>query len=471
MEKKKSSRRLKSGVYTVVICAAMMLAVIGLNLVISLLPAQAMKLDTTADELYTFSQQTTQVVGGLKEDVTMYLIVEPGKEDSYIVNLLERYRQLSGHIAVRHINPLINPTFAAAYTDETVENNGVIVVSEKRSKVVQKADMYSYGFDYTYYTNATVFEGETRLTGAVSLVTGGEAGTLLVTSGHGEPELPEHIEEAAGSEGFIAKTSAIDADALKNADAVAVISPLTDITADEKNMLSEYLDGGGSLLLISGYSEKGLPNLYELMYSFGMEALPGVVIEGDGAHSISGYPFYLLPDITEHEITEPLLSSGADVLLPTAMALRETERHRGTLAVSPLLMTSEKAYRKEDPYNTQTFEQEDGDETGSFALGMAAEESFSGNNIKVVWFGSDMMADEQVDKLISGSNTDIIVNTLGWMCGRENSINVRAKSTITPYLTVTTSLKNTMTIVICAVLPAAALAAGIAIYVHRRRRK
>ena len=232
MEKKKSSRRLKSGVYTVVICAAMMLAVIGLNLVISLLPAQAMKLDTTADELYTFSQQTTQVVGGLKEDVTMYLIVEPGKEDSYIVNLLERYRQLSGHIAVRHINPLINPTFAAAYTDETVENNGVIVVSEKRSKVVQKADMYSYGFDYTYYTNATVFEGETRLTGAVSLVTGGEAGTLLVTSGHGEPELPEHIEEAAGSEGFIAKTSAIDADALKNADAVAVISPLTDITAD-----------------------------------------------------------------------------------------------------------------------------------------------------------------------------------------------------------------------------------------------
>jgi ABC-type uncharacterized transport system involved in gliding motility auxiliary subunit len=82
-----------------------------------------------------------------------------------------------------------------------------------------------------------------------------------------------------------------------------------------------------------------------------------------------------------------------------------------------------------------------------------------------------MMIIDQVDDIVSGSNTDMFVNTLGWMCEKDNSINVRAKSTLTSYLVVTTSFKNVMGTIITAVLPAAALIAGVIIYVRRRRRK
>jgi hypothetical protein len=57
------------------------------------------------------------------------------------------------------------------------------------------------------------------------------------------------------------------------------------------------------------------------------------------------------------------------------------------------------------------------------------------------------------------------------MCDKESSINVRAKSTLTSYLTITTSFKNVMGTVITVVLPVAALIAGVIIYVRRRRRK
>jgi ABC-type uncharacterized transport system involved in gliding motility auxiliary subunit len=102
---------------------------------------------------------------------------------------------------------------------------------------------------------------------------------------------------------------------------------------------------------------------------------------------------------------------------------------------------------------------------------MAAEEKYSGTDIKVAWSGSDMMILEQADDIVSGSNTDLFINTLGWMCGKTSSINVRAKSTLTSYLTVTTSFKDVMGVAITVVLPAAALIAGVVIYVRRRRRK
>ena len=473
MNMKKTSRRTQSGIYTLAISLVMIAAVVGLNLLVSLLPESAVKIDTTAEKLYTVSEQTEQVLAGLGEDVQLYLIVEPGKEDSYIVNLLGRYAQLSNHIKLNRINPLLHPTFTLNYTDETVENNGVIVASAGRSMLVQKSDMFEYGFDYTYYTNATVFNGERKLTGAIRYVTEETVPTVYLLGGHGEEALSDRLTDAIATENIDLKP--LDLLALDgvpdDASAVLILSPQADLSADEASALQNYLDQGGRLLLISGFRTEPPANLYALLSAFGMEPVQGVVIEGDTTHSISGYPYYLLPDLAEHDITDPLIASQADVVVPTAMGIRETASHRSSLVVSPLLVTSDKAYSKADPYGAQTFEREEGDLDGPFCVGMVAEEHFGDTNVKLAWFGSDMMVLDQADDIVSGSNTDLVVNTLGWMCQSENSVSVRAKSTITPYLTVTTALKNTMGAVITVLLPAAALAAGAAVYAMRRRRK
>ena len=213
-----------------------------------------------------------------------------------------------------------------------------------------------------------------------------------------------------------------------------------------------------------------MTNLYALMSAFGMEPVPGVIIEGDEAHSVSGYSFYLLPDIESHAITDPIIQDKASVLLPTAMGVRETD-HRSTLSVSPLLTTSEAAYSKPNAYTTETFDREAGDIDGPFSVAMASEEEFEDKDIRVVWFGSAMMLEDKADEIVSGANRDLFVNALGWMCDKESSVTVRAKSTLTSYLAVPTASRDIISTVIMIVLPLGALGAGVAIFVHRRRRK
>ncbi|MEA4940545.1 MAG: GldG family protein [Christensenella sp.] len=473
MKKPSISRRTQSGVYSLAISLVMIAVVIGLNLLFSLLPESAVKIDTTAERLYTVSEQTKQVLSGLSEDVSLYLIVEPGKEDNYVVNLLGRYAQLSDHIKLQMINPLLHPTFTAQYTDQTVENNGVIVYSAERSMLVQKNDMFEYGFDYTYYTNATVFNGERKITGAIGYVTQESVPAVYLLGGHGEAALSDRLSDAITTENFDQKSLdlRIAGSIPTDAAAVAIVSPQSDLSTEEATALQAYLDNGGRLLFISGYCAEPLTNLYAVLAAFGIEPVQGVVIEGDGAHSISGYAYYLLPTLQQHAITEPLIASGAEVVVPTAMGLSETASHRSTLRVTPLLTTSDKAYCKADPYATQTFDREADDKGGPFHVAMASEESFGDTNIRLVWIGSDQMILDPADDIVSGSNVDFVVNALGWMCDKEDSIQVRAKSTLTNYLTVTTALKNTMGAVITVLLPGAALAAGAAIYAHRRRRK
>lgn len=469
-EMRSGNRRLRNGLYSVLISVVMVMVVIGINLMVSVMPQQAVRIDTTAQGLYSLSEQTRSVLKELGEDIELYLIAEPGKEDDYTVHLLDRYADLSDHIRVQQINPLTNPLFTSAYTEETVENNSVIAVSAQRSKVVSSTDMYTYGFDYDYYTNATVFNGETLLTNAVRYVTDPEVPVIYLLTGHGEQPLPGALSDALTAENIDIRELNLLTENTVPEDALAVVlfSPASDITEQEKEELLSFSDKGGGLILVSGYSGEDRSNLYALTAAFGMEPEAGVILENDEKHSISGYAFYLLPDIGEHEITSPIAEAGQSILTPVVMGIREN-KHRSTLTVTPLLTTSEKAYLKADPDNTATYEMEEGDTAGKFCVAAASEEVYNDATIRMLWFASDMMFTEQADTIVSGSNTDLFINAVFWTANRNNDITVRAKSTMMPYLTVTTSFRNTMMVLTAVVLPLAAVIAGAVILIRRRR--
>ncbi len=472
MKKKKPSRQLTNGLYSIIISAVMIAAVVLINLIASALPASSMRIDTTKQGLFTVSDKTRSVTDALTEDVSLYLIAEPGKEDDYTETLLYRYAELTDRISVQHINPLTDPTFTARYTDETVEQNSIIAVCGERSLLVRQKELYSYGFDYDYYTNATLFDGESRLTGAIMYVTDPDIPAVYALSGHGEAELSDALKSAVTAENIELKTlELVTADSVP-ADAAAVIiaAPVSDISAREKELLTEYLDKGGRLLAYSSYTEADMTNFASLMETYGMRSVNGIIIEGDEAHSIAGYGYYLLPDIAEHDITAPLIENGLKVLTPTAAGIVETD-HRGTVEVTRLLTTSDKSYAKTGGYDIATYDMEEGDIPGPLCVGAASVEKFGDTEIRILWFGSSMMLDDSVDEVVSGGNSELFINSLDWLTGSESGIAVRSKSIMTPYLSVTGSQKTLLTVIMLVLLPGAALAAGIAVWVYRRRRK
>ena len=466
------SKRLTRGLYSLLLCVVVTAIVFGVNLLFSLLPQDKTKIDTTAQGIYTLSEQTKDVLGALSEDVELYLITEPGKEDEYTRRLLDSYADHTDKVRLQQINPLTNPLFASAYTDQTVENNSVIVASAKRSKVVLSTDMYTYGFDYVYYTYATVFNGESLLTNAIRYVTDPDVPVVYALTGHGEIAVSEALSGSVSNENIdVREWDLLSAGKIPDdAEAILIFSPTSDIAKEEKDLLTAFLDKGGDLILVSGYTGLAMENLYSLMAGCGMEPMTGVVIEGDDAYSLSGYAYYLLPDMEKEAINEPLIDAGRRVLVPAAMGIGEND-HRSSLSVRPLYTTSGEAYLKKDPEGTDNFAQEEGDIPGSYHVGMISEETHGEETSRTVWFASDMMFTAQVDELSSGTNASCFANALSYVTERSDGITVREKSTITPYLTITTAFKNTMLIVTAVLLPLACLLAGAWILIRRRRRQ
>ena len=176
---------LQGGSYSLVITAVVLALLIVVNILVSILPTPMTQYDISAAKLYSITSNTKVVVNALQEDVTIYWIVQSGKEDQIIENLLGKYESLSDHIQVVKKNPDVYPTFAQQYTDETAENNSLVVECGDRSRFISYDDIYLQEADMTTYSYNTSFDGEGAITSAIDYVVNEEQPQIYVLEGHG----------------------------------------------------------------------------------------------------------------------------------------------------------------------------------------------------------------------------------------------------------------------------------------------
>ena len=85
-----STRSFRVGGYSVAAAAIVLAIAVMVNVFAAALPASVTKFDTTANQLFTLSEQTEKLVGGLTDEVTVYWIVRSGQEEKYLESLLSR---------------------------------------------------------------------------------------------------------------------------------------------------------------------------------------------------------------------------------------------------------------------------------------------------------------------------------------------------------------------------------------------
>ncbi len=348
--------------------------------------------------------------------------------------------------------------------------NSVLVDSGGRYRLVGYDEIYvtDYSMDYySYsYTSTTTFNGENAITNAIHYVTSDDLPRIYVLSGHGESELSGDVTDMIRQDNMEFETlSLLSYDAVpEDAAAIIINAPSSDMGEDETDILIAYLKNGGSAVLMTDYIEEGkMTNLLRLTQAMGLNVQQGIVIEGDRNMRISRYPHYLLPDVASHEITDSLIEGGYYILTPIAQPLVETEG--STADITWLLTTSDSAYAKLDALNMTTAEKEDGDTDGPFHVGAVSE-----NGGKLVWISSGSMLNSNVDYTVAGANTNLVLNALNWMGGHEESISIRAKTMDEETLTVPASSASFWSVAMIGAIPAVLIAAGIIIYVRRKRR-
>ena len=466
-----SSKNIRKGSYSLGISVVVLAIAVVFNLVVGKLPAQYRNVDLSQTKLSTIGDTTKELVSALDQDVTIYQIVESGKENETIQKLLERYAGLSSHVKVETMDPVLHPNFVSEYTEDDLEDNSLIVVGEKRNKVIPYADMFESTVNYqTYQYETTGFDGEGQVTSAISYVTTDSLPIMYTITGHEEGDMTEDMKSAIEKENLEMKDLNLltEESVPDDADCVMLFSPQNDLSEEEADKLITYMENGGKAVIITSYLNKEMPNLQKVLNNYGIGTMEGVVLEADGQHYISGNPTYLVPNIGSSDALGDLSKANSYVLMPVAQAVEKLEDKRDTVTIESLLTTSDSAYVKTNVNGT--LEKEDGDAEGPFDVGVAVTESVDNGETKLIYLTSANLFSQQVDAMVSGNNVKLLANSVSWMCDQEQSVSIPSKSTQISYLTVTAASARMWGMVTIGLLPVLCLVLGGGIWFKRRKR-
>lgn len=468
MEKKNKNRiALKGGTYSLLVTLIVLAILIVVNVLASILPGNLTKYDISSTKLYSITSNTKAVVNALKKDVKIYWIVQADKEDDVIENLLEKYESLSDHIEVVKKNPDVYPTFTDKYTSEEVPNNSLIVECGDKNRYISYNDIYVTQTDATGYSSSSSFDGEGAITSAIDYVISDKLPKIYVLEGHGEAELPETFRKQIERENMQTESfSLLNEDKVpEDADAILIYAPTSDISAEEKEILADYVANGGKMMVAAGPTENGsLTNLYSLLSDYGVETTDGIVVEEDREHYAFQQPYILLPDLQSSDITDPLIEENYYAILPIAQGLTVKDTAG---RVTELLTTSDTAFSKKAGYNLETYEKEDGDTDGPFALAVSID---ADNDGQIVWFSSSLFLEEMYNSYSSGANLDMGMNALSSLVGERDAVSIRSKSLNYNYLTIDESTSSLLKTMMIGVFPLAFIVTGIVVIVRRRRK-
>lgn len=133
----------------------------------------------------------------------VYWIVQSGSEDATMEQVLAKYAEYS-HVTVTSVDPVVYPSFASQYTDETITNNSLLVVCGDRTMYIPYSDIWTYSDYSTYYyyyyyygeEYLDVFAGESQLTSAIGYVTSDDLPIMYILTGHGESGVSDDVLDA-----------------------------------------------------------------------------------------------------------------------------------------------------------------------------------------------------------------------------------------------------------------------------------
>lgn len=283
---------------------------------LSVLPATVRWIDVSADKIYSTSDTTKGLIDSLDEDVIVYLIDPDGSEPK-LVNVIERYCDASKHISFETVDTTKDTKFREDHGLSADANLSfcLVVESAKRWKFVSADALFVWynsqtGYmstaDYSstlsslqtmidqyypYYSSMSsaqqqqlqeyialygtlsdstqCLDVENVLSSAIEYATAEVIPTFYFLTGHGE-------KNTQGGPLDIRGLSKIPEEAAM----LVLNTPDEDYSDAETDMLIDFMEKGGRLIVFTGKQNNSMPNLSRLLASAGL-TLEADAIEDD----------------------------------------------------------------------------------------------------------------------------------------------------------------------------------------------
>jgi ABC-type uncharacterized transport system involved in gliding motility auxiliary subunit len=414
--------------------------------------------DLTEDKENTLAQETIDVLKQLPEPVVVQAFFSPDISTETAEILLDQFENESdGKFSYKFIDPVSDPMAA---NDANITQDGTIVLemNGNRQSIV------------------TVTEEEIT-SGLVRLMNPGN-NVIYFLTGHGEFSI-----EGGGDDTLtqlkgdlenknytvlslnLLSTSQIPEDA----DVIVIAGPLVSLADNEIALLKEYQNNGGALVVM----EEPLPLTQigdgadlladYLAQDWGVILGKDIVVDLKTNQAFMAYA----DQYGSHAITDKMRSIAT--AFPTARSVSVTDAISSGASQSILILTSDQSWAETDFAGLEagTIQPDDGiDLMGPVPIGVVAE-NFN-NNARLVVFGD---ADFVTDAYIAAyGNTDMVINSIDWVAGQEDLINLTAKEPTARVLAIPNAFTLGLLFLGSMILiPGIVLAGGITAWIIRRR--
>lgn len=454
------------------IAAASMLVVIAivviLNLIINELPDGALEIDISSKKLYSVSDMSKEYIANLDKDVELIIVAESGTVDERISKFVYNYAALSDHITVSEIDPLKYPSVLTTYDTDA---SSLVVYCPENGKTesipfIGESDcLIQYTINYsTYSYNESAFDADGQITSAIDYVTGEASNTVYLLTGHGESDLPVNFSDVIEKSNIAISSDTVDllldGGIPEDCDLLMCYAPISDLSADEVIMLSEYMQSGGDFFLV--IDEHTLTNFNSLLSEYGMEMQQGYV--GDTSryyqqyYSYYGY-FCIAPIVSSYSDITSGITSNALTLSPHGLLITTPERD--TIELESFLGTSTSGliYYDDDTYT----------EGVSFILGAVATEEIDDSNTSrfTVITSANLLSDDITGSFTSMANLTIGLNAVTANLSDISAISIPAKSLSVTYNTITGY--RIWGVIFIGIIPVGLIALGLAVWLRRRK--
>ena len=454
------TRKLKKGGYAAILSVIVIAAVVLLNMIVGRLPEKVRRWDLSGTQIYTVGDTTKELLASLDKNVTIYVVADPTMVDDRITSFVNRYADLSDHIKAEAVDSVLHPDRVKQLN---AENNTILVVCEDNGKTetIQMSDIIKYDqMSYYYYgqTKETEFDGEGQLTSAVSYVTNDVQKNIYVTEGHGEVALGTLTSDLLEKSGLTVNTVNLltGGGIPEDCELLLINAPVSDLADDEKTMVTDYLDGGGKVLLIAGYSDKDRPNLNAVLNAYGLNMEHGLAADTKSCYQNN--PYYIFPTLVSgSEITNGIDRKSTALILQSS-ALNQLDTLPDGVTVEPFMETTDGGMLVTESSQTP----------GTYLLGATAEKTLDSGTARLTVFGTPSLIDDGLNSTFSNlTNLDLFMNAVTANFEDVTNVSMPSKSLEVTYNTVTHG--GMWGIVFILVIPVATVAAGLMVWLKRRR--
>lgn len=386
--------------------------------------------DLTEEKLNSLSDQTTKLLNGLNDDLTVKVFYKNNPQGTDVKNRIRQsltmYQEYSNKLKVQYVNMYVDQKLALEYLigQNDIESAQVMVFFEYKGKKIRVDE-----FD------------ESGLTAGIIKVTRDSSTKVYFVQGHGEKDLRSEDDQginqfvkALGEASFqVEPLNLLDKkDVPPDAAAVAIVGPSMPYLDNELAALRAYAFNGGRIFLALDPGVRH--NLAGFVKTIGAEFSNNYILSllqlpGQGPATVVGRKFD-----SGSEVTKSIPTGGAYAVFPLASEVKSAGEK--SFEVHEIVKSDERSFTVTDPTKPVTAQPKTAAVTMALDIrgelappapkkGDKPAEVTPGKKFQAVVFGdSDFVTNRA---LFVGVNRDLALNAFADLTNQKDLISIKPK--------------------------------------------